>query len=74
MTLYYFDDCQQEFDVINQFLKWQNINVTCKNSMDMLKFTSGKAQPVLIDNSNNVLGVGFFGILKYLSGKGLFLI
>jgi hypothetical protein len=70
LTLYYCNECKSELNVISSFLQWQNIKVETCNSPKTLEFTGGKFQPVLVEN-NKVLGVGFFGILKYLESRSL---
>ena len=75
MKLYYFNECKEEFEIVANLLKWQKIDVTYCETTTTLAMSGGKPQPVLTICkdadcfSETILGVGLFGIVKYLDGR-----
>lgn len=63
MILYYSEKCQEETEVLLKLFNW--LHVAAK-PIDRLSDT----KPTLVDQTGRILGVGLFGIIRFLEGRG----
>ena len=61
-----------EYEAVESFLKWQNINFDSKNTAEVLGITKGHPAVLLFEN-DLLKARGFFEIVKYFEQQGFIL-
>lgn len=71
MIIHYTETCKEELELIEKFFTWINLTTKFKiyEKEDFISFSKGKNLPILSDEKDRILGIGFYGIVKYLENK-----
>lgn len=70
MIIHYSNECKEELTLIENFFNW--VNLKTKNQEhekeEFISFSKGKNCPILFEG-DRILGIGFYGIVKYMESK-----